>query len=51
MCLEVDLMEKIASRKQKLDELHDMLCEELYQAKLVQLKEYRKASAFQFIVG
>jgi hypothetical protein len=44
---ELDLTEKFASRKRKLDELHEGLGEELYQAKLIQLKdEYMKASAF-----
>jgi len=43
----LDPTEKFASRKRKLDELHDVLGEELYQAKVTQLREeYMKASAF-----
>jgi hypothetical protein len=47
MCPESDPTEKFASRKRKLDELRDVLGEELYQAKVTQLREeYMKASAF-----
>ena len=47
LCPELDPTEKNASRKRKLDELCDVLGEELYQAKLSQLREeYMKASAF-----
>jgi hypothetical protein len=47
MCPELDPTEKFASRKRKLDELRDVLGEELYQAKVTQLREeYMKASAF-----
>ena len=47
LCPELDPTEKFASRKRKLDELRDVLGEELYQAKVTQLREeYMKASAF-----
>jgi hypothetical protein len=47
MCPKLDPTEKFASRKEKLDELHEVLGEEFYQAKLIQRKdEYMRVSAF-----
>jgi hypothetical protein len=46
LCPDEDPTEKFATRKRKLDELRDVLGEDIYQAKLQQLKdEFLKASA------
>jgi hypothetical protein len=46
LCPDEDPTEKFATRKRKLDELWDVLGEDIYQAKLQQLKdEFLKASA------
>ncbi len=46
LCLDADPMDHFACRKRKLEELHDMLGEELYELKLQQLKEeFMKAAA------
>jgi hypothetical protein len=47
LCHDQDPTDRFASRKRKLDELRDVLGDEIYQAKLQQLKEeFLKASEF-----